>query len=106
MGLLAGCGLTAVAEPAVADGLECADDTRVGWAIDRGEPVAGYDSPEAAVRGDVSTGGGDLIVGKERDRGDVVEVEVIVERDGRAQMRVTAWKIDRGWLADNVEACG
>lgn len=105
MWLLPGCGAAPAAEPVRSDGLECSNGTRVGWAIDRAAPVAGYDSPAAAVRADVATGGGRLIVGEERDRGGTFEVEVLVERDGHMQMRVEVWKTESGWLADNVEAC-
>lgn len=105
-GLLAGCGPAQVEESEASDGLDCTSDTRVGWAIDRGGPAAGLDSPEAAVHADVDTDGGRLLVGERRDNGDVVAVDVIVERDGRADMRVEVWSTDSGWLADNVEACG
>ena len=47
-----------------------------------------------------------IVVGEERDRGDVVLVDVPVERDGRTEMRVEVWKTGDGWAADNVEACG
>ncbi len=104
--LLAGCGSVEVEDPVVSDGLDCPNGTRVGWSLDRGEPVAGFGSPEAAVRADVGTGGAHLIVGEERGRGDTTAVEVIVARGGRAEMRVEVWRTDRGWLADHVEACG
>lgn len=104
--VLAGCGLVAAADPVSSDGLDCEGGGRVGWALDyASESVPVSSSPADAVRDVVDVEGAELVVGEERDRADVVSVDVVVERDGRADMRVEVRRVEDGWVADNVEAC-
>ena len=106
MGVLAGCGSGAAGAPTAIDGLDCDSDLREGYHLDFAKASPRFDSPEEAVRDVVNVSGGDLVVGEERDRGDVVAVDVLVERGGQAYMRVEVWKTGDGWAADNVRACG
>lgn len=106
MTTLAGCALVAEVDPVSSDGLDCEDGGRVGWALDyAAESVPVSSTPADAVRDVVDVEGAELVVGEERDRADVVSVDVVVARDGRAVMRVEVRQAEDGWVADNVQAC-
>lgn len=85
--------------------MQCESNERTGWVLDYAAE-ASFANPSAAVRAAVDVDDAQLIVGEERNRNDVVSVDVIVERDERADMRVEVRQTEDGWVADNVEACG